>query len=332
MVAREFEAFMIEDQAGRSRGGLVRMTEAELDPGEVTLEVAWSSINYKDALAAMGAGKVVRRFPCVGGIDLAGRVLTSTDARFAPGDEVLATGYELGVAHHGGYAELARVPADWLVPLPAGLDMRIAMALGTAGFTAALALHRMELNGLTPAQGPVVVTGASGGVGSLALGMLARRGYQVVALTGKADARAYLQSLGASEVLLRETIDLTQIKPLGRASWAGAVDTLGGGVLAWLLSQMREAGTVASIGLAASHELHTTVMPFILRGVSLLGIDSVNCPAALRTQIWQQLAQEWRSQGLEQLVHEVGLAELPLAFAAYLQGQVRGRTVVKVGG
>lgn len=332
MVTREFQALMIEDQAGRGRGGLVRMTEAQLDPGEVTLEVAWSSINYKDALAATGTGKVVRRFPCVGGIDLAGRVLASTDARFAVGDEVLATGYELGVAHHGGYAELARVPADWLVPLPAGLDMRTAMALGTAGFTAALALHRMELNGLAPGQGPVVVTGASGGVGSLALGMLARRGYQVVAMTGKADARAYLQSLGASEVLLRETIDLTQIKPLGRASWAGAVDTLGGGVLAWLLSQMREAGTVASIGLAASHELHATVMPFILRGVSLLGIDSVNCPLQLRAQIWQRLAQEWRPQGLEQLVHEVGLADLPLAFAAYLQGQVRGRTVVKVGG
>lgn len=332
MVTREFQALMIEDQAGRGRGGLVRMTEAQLDPGEVTLEVAWSSINYKDALAATGTGKVVRRFPCVGGIDLAGRVLASTDARFAVGDEVLATGYELGVAHHGGYAELARVPADWLVPLPAGLDMRTAMALGTAGFTAALALHRMELNGLAPGQGPVVVTGASGGVGSLALGMLARRGYQVVAMTGKADARAYLQSLGASEVLLRETIDLTQIKPLGRASWAGAVDTLGGGVLAWLLSQMREAGTVASIGLAASHELHATVMPFILRGVSLLGIDSVNCPLQLRAQIWQRLAQEWRPQGLEQLVHEVGLADLPLTFAAYLQGQVRGRTVVKVGG
>ncbi|MBP7469199.1 MAG: acryloyl-CoA reductase, partial [Thauera sp.] len=270
-----FKAFVIDQDENRkvvSRMGT--LAAEQLDAGEVTIRVHYSSINYKDALAATGAGKIIRRFPCVGGIDLCGEVVDSADARFAPGDKVIATSFDIGVAHHGGYAEYARVPAGWVVPLPAGLDLFEAMALGTAGFTAALGIVRMEDNGLAPANGPVIVTGATGGVGALAIDMLAQLGYHVVALTGKEAESDYLKMLGAAEILLRSTIDFDKVRPLEAARWAGAVDNVGGQILHWVLATMKQAGTVASIGNAASFNIDTTVFPFILRGVSLLGVDS----------------------------------------------------------
>ncbi|HPP46524.1 MAG TPA: acryloyl-CoA reductase, partial [Accumulibacter sp.] len=255
-----FKAFLIEEKGGSTNGRLLEMTESQLDPGEVLVKVAYSSVNYKDALAATGAGRIIRRYPCIGGIDLSGIVAASTDPRFKVGDAVIATSFDIGVAHHGGYAEYARVPAQWVVGLPAGLTLFQAMALGTAGFTAALGVVRMEENGLRPEAGPVIVTGATGGVGSLAVDILARRGYQVTALTGKDNEVGYLKELGASEVMLRSALDLTRIRPLDRALWAGAVDNLGGDVLAWIASTMKQGGTIASIGLAASASLKTTVM------------------------------------------------------------------------
>lgn len=223
-----FKALLIEERDGKVVSGFSMLDETRLDPGSVTIRVAYSSVNYKDALAATGAGKIIRRFPCVGGIDLSGTVIASDDPRFKAGDPVIATSFDIGVAHHGGYAEIARVPGEWVVPLPDGLSLYDAMALGTAGFTAALAVVRMEENRLTPASGPVIVTGATGGVGSLAVDILAKRGYHVVALTGKESEADYLRSLGASEVMLRSTLDLSKIRPLDKAKWAGAVDNLGG--------------------------------------------------------------------------------------------------------
>lgn len=325
-----FKAYLIREEGGKIAGGFVPFEEAQLDAGTVTVRVAWSSVNYKDALAATGAGRIVRRFPCIGGIDLAGTVIASEDARFAVGDEVLATGYDLGVAHHGGYAEQARLPADWLVRLPSGLSLREAMAFGTAGFTAALAVVRMETNGLRPANGPVIVSGATGGVGSMAIGMLARLGYHVVALTGKAQESDYLKQIGASEIMLRQSLNLAKIKPLDRATWAGAVDNLGGDVLAWLASTLREGGTLASVGLAAGHTLNTTVMPFILRGVSLLGIDSVNCPMPQRLEIWRRFAGDMRPAQLESITRQIAFDALPGVFDDFLKGRVRGRTVVAI--
>ena len=329
-----FKAYLINQEDGKVASRFVEMDEAQLDPGEVTIAVTHSSINYKDALAATGAGRIIRRFPCVGGIDLAGRVTASADPRFKAGDEVLATSYDVGVAHHGGYAEMARLPADWVVKLPAGLSRADAMALGTAGFTAGLAVVRMEHDGLTPAKGPVIVSGATGGVGSIAIEILAKRGYHVVALTGKEAETGYLKGLGAAEVMLRQSLDLTKIKPLGKETWAGAVDNLGGDVLAWMASTMKVGGALASIGLAASHTLNTTVMPFILRGVSLLGIDSVNCPMAQRTAVWQHLATDMRpahlAPGSSPMVREIAFDDLPAAFDDYLQGRVKGRVIVKI--
>ena len=329
-----FKAYLINQEEGKVVSRFVDMDESQLDPGEVSIAVTHSSINYKDALAATGAGRIIRRFPCVGGVDLAGRVVASTDSRFKPGDEVLATSYDIGVAHHGGYAEMARLPADWVVRLPAGLSLHDAMALGTAGFTAALAVVRMEHDGLMPDKGPVVVSGATGGVGSIAIEILAKRGYHVVALTGKESESDYLKGLGASEVMLRQSLDLTKIKPLGKETWAGAVDNLGGDVLAWMASTMKVGGALASIGLAASFSLNTTVMPFILRGVSLLGIDSVNCPMAQRTEVWRHLATDMHpadlASGSAQMIRDISFADLPAAFEDYIQGRVKGRVVVNI--
>jgi acrylyl-CoA reductase (NADPH) len=248
-------------------------------------------VNYKDALAATGAGKVIRRFPCVGGVDVAGVVEHSEDARFKSGDAVIVTGYDMGVAHDGGFAEYVRVPADWVVPLPQGLSLFDAMALGTAGFTAALAIHRLEQNELTPDKGKVIVTGATGGVGSLAITMLAQLGYHVVALTGKDSEHDYLKSLGTTEILSRKDLAMGT-RPLEKAQWAGALDAVGGDTLAWLTRTMQQNGVIASFGNAGGIELHTTVMPFILRGVRLLGIDSAATTMALRRQIWQRLASD----------------------------------------
>jgi len=326
-----FKAYLLEQKDGKVSAAFADMNEAQLDAGEVTIRVAYSSVNYKDALAATGAGRIIRRFPCIGGVDLSGVVVASQDARFAPGDEVLATSYDIGVAHHGGFAEMARVPADWVVKLPAGMSLRDAMALGTAGFTAGLAVVRMEHEGLSPAKGPVVVSGATGGVGSIAIEILARLGYEVTALTGKEAETDYLKGLGAKDVLLRQSLDLARIKPLDKAIWAGAVDNLGGDVLAWMASTMQIGGTLASIGLAASMNLNTTVAPFILRGVSLLGVDSVNCPMPVRAEVWRRLATDMMPRSLENFTREVAFADLPGVFDAFIQGRAKGRVVVAIG-
>ena len=327
-----FKALLIEERDGKVGNRFVEMDESQLDTGNVTIRVAYSSINYKDALAATGAGKIIRRFPCVGGIDLSGVVVASDDPRFQAGDAVIATSFDIGVAHHGGYAEYARVPGDWVVPLPAGLSLYDAMALGTAGFTAALGIVRMEENGLTPAKGSVIVTGSTGGVGSLAIDMLAKRGYHVVALTGKAEEADYLKSLGAAEVMLRQELDLGKIRPLDKARWAGAVDNVGGDTLAWIASTMQQGGTIASIGLAASHLLNTTVMPFILRGVSLLGVDSGYIREPYRHGVWQRLAGDLRPPHLERMSRKVAFDALPVLFDEYLAGKAKGRVVVELAG
>ncbi len=326
-----FQAFVIrQDENRKVVAAMESMAVDALDVGEVLIRVAYSSVNYKDALAATGAGKIIRRFPCVGGIDMSGTVVDSADPRFKPGDEVIATSYDIGVAHHGGYAEYARVPAAWTVPLPAGLSLFDAMALGTAGFTAALGIVRMEDNGLAPANGPVVVTGASGGVGGLAIDMLAGLGYHVVALTGKAHEEGYLKSLGAAEIKLRDTIDPATTRPLDAGLWAGAVDNVGGDILAWVLSTMKQAGTVASIGNAQSIKLNTTVFPFILRGVSLLGVDSGYIGEPTRSRVWQRLATDLKPRHLAAMTRTVPFAELPGVFHDFIEGRVKGRTVIAV--
>ena len=286
-------------------------------------------MNYKDALAATGAAKVVRRFPLVGGIDLAGTVASSDDPRFSEGDPVLATGFGLGESHHGGYAKYARVPADWVVPLPEQLSLFEAMVLGTAGFTAALSLVEMERNGLAPTNGPVVVTGATGGVGSLAVQCLAARGYRVTAVTRKDDAHDFLRALGATDVLAANQVEMGT-RPLEKSTWAGAIDPVGGATLAWLIRTMQRAGTIASSGLTGGIELHTTVMPFILRGVKLLGIDSAMCPIDTRREVWHRLATDMKPAHFDTTAHEISLDDLPTAFATLLKGAAKGRYVVKV--
>ena len=327
-----FKAFVIDQDENRKVvAGMRTMSVDQLDAGEVTIRVHYSSINYKDALAATGAGKIIRRFPCVGGIDLCGEVVGSADARFQPGDKVIATSFDIGVAHHGGYAEYARVPAGWVVPLPVGLDLFEAMALGTAGFTAALGIVRMEDNGLAPANGPVVVTGATGGVGALAIDMLAQLGYHVVALTGKEAEADYLKMLGAAEILLRSSIDFDKVRPLEAARWAGAVDNVGGQILHWVLATMKQAGTVASIGNAASFNIDTTVFPLILRGVSLLGVDSGYMGFPTRQRVWDRLATDLKPRHLAAITRTIDFDALPGAFDDFIHGRVKGRTVVRIG-
>ena len=327
----EFLVYRIRQSADRVvTAAFETATIADLDVGEVVVEVAYSSINYKDALAASGRGKIIRRFPCIGGIDLAGTIVTSTDDRYRSGDSVIVTSYDLGVAHDGGYAHYARVPADWVVPLPDGLSVFEAMAYGTAGYTAALAIVRMETNDLTPRQGPVVVTGATGGVGSIAVAMLAKRGYHVIALTGKPQSRAYLTSLGATEFWLRDDIDFERVKPLERAQFAGAVDNLGGTTLAWLLANAKQGAAIGSVGLAAATDLSTTVMPFILRGVSLLGIDSGYTPMSLRRKVWSRIATDLRWSNIGSITRSVRFAALPEWFPRFVAGQIQGRVVVDI--
>ncbi|MBX6395064.1 MAG: acryloyl-CoA reductase, partial [Alicyclobacillaceae bacterium] len=288
-MTEKFRALVAEKREESISLEIRERTLEELPEGDVTIRVAYSSVNYKDGLATIPEGRVVRQYPIVPGIDLAGTVVDSRDPRFQEGDEVLVTGYELGVAHDGGYGEYARVPGDWVVPLPPGLTLREAMVLGTAGFTAALSVYRLEQNGLRPDRGPVLVTGASGGVGSVAVAILAKLGYSVAASTGKEAARDFLRKLGASEILSREEVSAESGKALEKERWAGAVDPVGGRTLAYLLRTTRYGGAVALSGLTGGNSVQTTVYPFILRGVSLLGIDSVYCPADVRREIWQRL-------------------------------------------
>ena len=309
----------------------VDATLDELDPGDVVIRTKYSTINYKDALSHNGAGRIMRKYPTVAGIDMAGTVESSTDARWKRGDKVIVHGYDLGVAHDGGYSERVRVPGDWIVRRPESMTAFDAMTLGTAGFTAALAIHLMQHNGLAPDKGPVAVTGATGGVGSVAVEILSKLGYEVHAITGKPEEAKYLKSIGAREVVDRRGIDVSKLKPLEKATWAGAIDNLGGDVLAWLLASSRIGGTVAAVGLAADMKLTTTVAPFILRGVHLLGVDSVNAPMSLRQTIWNKLAVEWRPDQVHDQVRTIDFEELPTHFDAYLKGMVRGRTVVRIG-
>lgn len=325
-----FRAYRIFNEENKTVSRWADLTLNDLDPGEVVIRAAFSSVNYKDALAATGAGKVIRRFPCVGGIDVSGVVESSLDARFKPGDEVLVTGYDMGMAHDGGYAELVRVPADWVVRLPQGLSLHDAMALGTAGFTAALSIYRLQQNEVKPENGKVVVTGATGGVGSLAIGMLKRLGYHVVAITGKGSEHEYLKSLGAQEVMPCSAMDLNSTRPLEKAQWAAALDAVGGATLAWLTRTMQQNGVIASFGNAGGVELHTTVLPFILRGVRLIGIDSATTAMPLRQEIWRRLANEWRPPQLDMLAHTIAFEQLPQIFPKMLSGESRGRTVVKI--
>ncbi len=325
-----FNIFRIHEREGKTVAGFEQAQLEDLDAGEVVVKVAYSSVNYKDALAGTGAGKVIRRFPCVGGIDLSGTVVESSDARFAKGDAVIATSFDLGVSHDGGYAEYARLPADWLVRAPRGMSLKHAMVIGTAGYTAALGVARMEHNGLAPQNGPVIVNGATGGVGSVAIDILAQRGYRVTALTGKDNESDYLRRIGASEVMLRSSIDVAKIRPLDKALWAGGVDNLGGDTLAWMLSTMQQSATVASIGLAANHAWKASVMPFILRGVSLLGIDSGYTPNPQRQQIWDRLADDLKPAHLDDMVRVIPFSQLPDVFQDFLDAKVRGRIVVDI--
>ena len=325
-----FRAFRIHEIDRRIVARFDALTLDELGPGDVVIRVEYSGINYKDALAATGAGRILRRYPLVGGIDLAGVVVGSSDPRYTSGQHVLVTGCGLSETHDGGYAEYARVSGDWVIPLPAGMGTIDAMKIGTAGFTAALAIHQMEHNGQAPRSGPVVVTGATGGVGSIAVNMLAGRGYEVVAVSGKPEADAYLRELGAARILRRQDIDLGS-RPMEKAQWAGAVDNVGGDLLAWLTRTVDQWGNIASIGLAGGTELKTTVMPFILRGVNLLGINSVLTPRATRLAVWARIAGDLRPAGLDRICRKViPFADLPAQFDDYLQGRVTGRTVVKI--
>jgi acrylyl-CoA reductase (NADPH) len=332
-LPKRFRALIAERDDDDVRRELRELSADDLPEGDVTVRVAWSSVNYKDALAVSPKGRVAKSYPLVPGIDLAGEVIDAGAGDLRPGAQVLVHGHDLGVGHHGGFAEVARVPADWVVPLPDGLSARDAMALGTAGFTAGLSVVRLEEHGLSKDGGPVLVLGATGGVGSTAVSILAGRGYEVHAATGKADEADFLRSLGASEVLSREETAAEPERPMDKTRWAGVVDPVGGAATAYALRTTRYGGAVALSGLTGGTDVHTTVFPFILRGVSLLGIDSVATPPEVRRTVWERLAGDLRPQGLEeQITREISLDDLDPFLDEVLAGQARGRTVVRVGG
>ena len=311
-----------------------RLAPDQLGEGDVTIRVHWSSVNYKDGLATLPDGKVARIDPLVPGVDLSGEVVASDAEQFAVGDEVIAHAHDLGVAHHGGFAEYARVPADWVVPLPKGMSLRDAMVLGTAGYTSALSVHLLEQRGLQPGDGPVLVTGATGGVGSTAVDMLAARGYEVVAATGKSAEHDYLRELGATDIIDRHDVIGDESRPLGKQRWAAAVDCVGGAMLAGILRNLRIGAAVAASGNTGGMRLETNVAPFILRGVALLGVDSVHTPYDLRTAVWQRLADDLRPRHLDDAIaHEIkGVGEdLIAALQKVLAGKMTGRTVVRIG-
>jgi acrylyl-CoA reductase (NADPH) len=325
-----FKAFRIHEREGKIAAGFEQMDVDALTAGEVVIRVKYSSINYKDALAATGTGKILRKYPLNGGIDLSGEVENSTDARYKPGQKVVVTGCSLSETFDGGYAEVARVAGESVIPLPEGISLRDAMGIGTAGFTAALAIHRMEQNGQAPDKGAIVVTGASGGVGSVAIDLLAGRGYEAVAVSGKAEADDYLRAIGASRILRRQEIDLGK-RPMEATQWGGGIDNVGGELLTWLTRTVDNFGNIASIGLAGSHKLETTVMPFILRGINLLGITSSNTPRELRLAVWKRLSTDLRPRHLDRIAaRTIGFDELPGAFDDFIKGRVIGRTVVKI--
>ncbi len=331
-LPESFRAYVVDkpDDGPFSRG-LRTMTLADLPPGEVTIRVEWSSVNFKDGLAARVDGRVARHYPLIPGIDLAGEIVASDDPAFAVGAKVLANGYEIGTARHGGYGELGRVPAGWTVPLPADLTARDAMAIGTAGFTAAMSVDALERHGLGPGDGPVLVTGGAGGVGSTAIAILATRGHEVWAATGKPEEHDRLRALGATGFLTRDEVT-SPGRPLDSARWAGAIDTVGAATLPYVLRTLRIGGAVASSGNASGAELNTTVFPFILRGIALLGMDSANMAIGPRRELWRRLADDLRPRGIADRITEVSLDTVEPALDAIVAGQARGRWVVRVTG
>jgi len=328
-IPTTFTTFRIHNDASGYRSGLEQIPLDDLAPGEVVIKTAYSSVNFKDALAGTGQGKILRRFPLVGGIDVAGHVVASTDAKYKEGDAVLVTGCGLSETRDGGYGEYARLEAKWVIPLPTGLSLRESMILGTAGFTAALALLRMTENRQTPDLGPLAVTGATGGVGSLAVDIFSRAGFEVHAISGKPEHADYLKEIGATQVLGRDALATT--RPMESAQFGGGLDNVGGPMLASLLAQTTPYGNVASAGLAATADLDTTVMPFIIRGVSLLGVASAGTARDIRERVWQHLAADWKPQHLDRIcMREVGLQQLPEVFSTMLAGGSLGRTLVVI--
>jgi acrylyl-CoA reductase (NADPH) len=327
---KTFRAYRIHEQDGRVEGRLESIDLDALSPGNVVIRAVWSDVNYKDALAGSGKGKILKRFPLVGGIDVSGRVHSSDDPRFKEGDAVLVAGCGLSENHDGGYAEYVRVPGDWVVALPDGLSLRDAMAIGTAGFTAGIAVDRMEHNGQGPDGGPILVNGATGGVGGFAIDMFSGLGYQVTAFTGKHAADDYLTTLGASNIIYRGEVEMGT-RPMEKALWGGAVDSVGGDELAWLTRTVMPGGNIASIGLAGGVALNTTVLPFILRGVNLLGINSVYISTDIRDRVWKRLGSDLRPRHFDQIVtRTVDLDALPGVFDEYVAGTNTGRTLVKI--
>jgi acrylyl-CoA reductase (NADPH) len=323
-----FKAYRIHNENNKIAGRLDRIGLADLGPGEVVFRTAYSGVNYKDALACTGSGgKIIRRYPLVGGIDAAGTVVTSTDPRFEPGQKVICTSYDMGVAHDGGYAQYCRVPADWVVPLPEGLSLFESMVLGTAGYTAGLAIDMLELNGLAPANGPVLINGATGGVSTILIDILSGLGYRVTAVTGKDAEHDYLRQLGAAEILPRAELDYGT-RPLEKARWAAAFDSIGGEQLTWLTRTMDTHGLIASIGNAGGIAFSTTVLPFILRGVRLIGVDSALTPMPHRSKVWHRLATDLKPRHMDRIATRMGLADLPDYFRRMLEGGIRGRGVV----
>ena len=322
-----FKALVLDQVAGQVHAEIRQLQASDLPTGDVLVDVAYSSLNYKDGLAVTNTGKIIRSFPMIPGIDFAGTVLESASERFQSGDQVILTGWGVGEQHWGGYAQQARVKADWLVHTPAGLDARKAMIIGTAGFTAMLCVMALADAGVTPESGKVLVTGAAGGVGSIAVQLLAQRGYHVVAVTGRPETHAFLRNLGAKEFLSREEM-CQPARPLEAQRWAGAVDVVGGDILARVIAEMHYGGAVAACGLANSFKLNTTVMPFILRNVSLRGVDSVSCPLPLRTRAWELLAAELPVTAYTDIAQTIALEGIPQAAQAIVQGQIQGRVLV----
>ena len=330
-MEQQFNALIVNKQEEQFTVEIKQLKLTDLPNGEVLIRVHYSSVNYKDSLASIPNGNIVNTYPFVPGIDLAGVVVSSEDARFRAGDEVIATSYEIGVTHFGGYSEYARIPAKWIVPVPKGLTLKEAMIIGTAGFTAALSVWRLQENNSSPEKGKVLVTGATGGVGSFAVSILSTLGFNVEASTGKESEQAYLKKIGANTIVSREEVYDGKVRALGKQKWAAAVDPVGGEPLASLLSQIQYGGSVAVSGLTAGTKLPTTVFPFILRGVNLLGIDSVNCPMETRVKIWNRLATDFKPKNLEELIQqEVTLDQLPEVLPTLLKGQARGRILVKL--
>ncbi|MGG0845671.1 NADPH:quinone oxidoreductase family protein [Peribacillus simplex] len=330
-MIQQFDALVVNKQDDQFTVNIQKLSVDDLPQEDVLIRVHYSGVNYKDSLASIPNGNIVSSYPIVPGIDMAGVVVSSEDSRFKKGDEVIATSYGIGVSQSGGYSQFARVPADWIVPLPDGLTMKEAMIIGTAGFTAALSVQRLEENDLTPGQGSVLVTGATGGVGSFAVSILSKLGYSVEASTGKESEHGYLKEIGATTIISREEVYDGKLRALGKQKWSGAVDPVGGEPLASVLSQIKYGGSVAVSGLTAGTSLPATVFPFILRGVNLLGIDSVNCPMDTRLKVWHRLATDFKLTHLEQLIQqEITIDELPDILPTLLKGEARGRTIVKL--